>query len=114
VQVLHANLDFPLAGHRFRSRRLGLYPAHPPRVQVPEVVMTAPVFTVTRVGKRKDAITAQRYRLTVDKLPGRSWTHGFREMSDELFVVALVDRVTARNTILDAHTNGTAEVAGTC
>jgi hypothetical protein len=73
----------------------------------------APVFTVTRRTKAKqDAISKQRYVLTIDTLPGRSWTYGFREMSDELYVTALISRIEARNLILDAWENGSASVTG--
>lgn len=74
---------------------------------------TKPVFTVTRKTKAKQyAISKQRYILTVDKLPGRSWTYGFREMSDALYVTALLSRVEARNLILDAWASGSAQAAG--
>lgn len=72
--------------------------------------MQPTTFTVTRKSAKKDAILAQRYMLTIDRLPGRSWTHGFREMSDELFIAALISRVEARNLILDAFADGSASV----
>jgi hypothetical protein len=73
----------------------------------------APVFTVTRRTKMKqDAITRQRYTLTIDTLPGHSWTYRFREMSDALYVSALLSRVEARNLILDAWANGSASITG--
>jgi hypothetical protein len=69
-----------------------------------------PVFTVTRIGPRRDAINGQRYRLTISTLPGRSWVHGFREMSDELYVSALADRLAIRNALFDAHATGSVEL----
>ena len=73
------------------------------------------VFTVTRRGPRKgrDPIMTGRYMLTVDLFPDRQWgPYSFRDMSDELYVAALVSRVQARNVILDAFALGTASITG--
>lgn len=65
--------------------------------------------TAARVGRRKDAITAQRYTLTFSKL--RSLTFGpysFRDARAQLETGALLPPVQARNLLLDACADGEA------
>ena len=71
-----------------------------------------PVFTVTRKGPKKDPFLTQRYTLTIDTLPGQSWVRDFREMSDDLYIAALLSRTEARNLILDAFMEGSASMEG--
>lgn len=63
--------------------------------------------TVTRSGKQPR--TNAKYRLSFTQLPGRTFgPWDFTETVRDLTVSALLDPMTARNLVLDAHANGTA------